>query len=635
MCGICGYKGIKNDTKHRNLVKDMLNTLIHRGPDDWGIYNDDDIALGHRRLSILDLKTGKQPIYNEDKSVVIVFNGEIYNFKELSKELKKKGHKFYTKTDTEVIIHAYEEYGLDCLSKFNGMFAFALWDKKKKKLFLARDRLGTKPLYYYKKGDTFIFASEAKAILEYKNYKTDYDPRAIIDYFTYHYITGDKTYFKDIHLLQPGYYMLISRDKYEIKKFWELHCTPKKFENPPLKFKTILKDSIKRQLVSDVEVGSTLSGGFDSSSVATIASKLVNRKLSVFTIGFVDGARYDERPLANKVSEKLNVNVFENVILGKRLPPICKKLIYFLDDPRNGAPIFSIYLLSQLVSSKVKVVLTGLGGDELFAGYHVFKSYNYLDKLLKNPLRAFLLPFLFKSHEFYRGMYFVGFPFFDKEVRRTGLFVVFSKSQRKKLFTKNFYEKIKNYDPSDIRELPNTSSFVKKAIHAYTKIYLPTSLLVQDKMGMAHSIEARMPICDNELLDFSLSLSIDDKLTNGEMKYIIKEGLKKDLPKDLYNKPKKGFPTPFAIWFKKELRNFLYNLLLDKRTIERGIFNPKYVKKLLDRYTKPAKDNPLSLIGVNKIWSLVITELWFRVFIDGEKDLLREENLKRYKEQII
>ncbi|NQV09123.1 asparagine synthase, partial [Candidatus Woesearchaeota archaeon] len=316
-------------------------------------------------------------------------------------------------------------------------------------------------------------------------------------------------------------------------------------------------------------------------------------------------------------------------------PDHSKELIYFLDDPRNGAPTFSILLLSKLISSKVKVALTGLGGDELFAGYHVFKSFDYLDKLKKNPLQIFSLINLFKSHEFFRGMYFVGFPFLDKEVRKTALFVVFNKSERKKLFTKNFYEKVKKYDPSNLEEVPKKSSFVEKAINTYIKIYLPTSLLVQDKMGMAHSIEARVPICDNELLDFSLSLPMEQKLKKGELKYIIKESMKPYLPKELYNKPKRGFSTPFAIWFKKELRSFLYGFLLEKRTVERGIFNPKYVKKILDKYTKPSIDGPLSLIGVNKIWCLLQTELWFRVFIDGEKDLLRKQNLSRFTNQII
>ena len=631
MCGICGFRGLKDN----RLIKRMLNSIVHRGPDDYGLYSDDHITLGNRRLSIIDLKTGKQPIYNEDKSIVITFNGEIYNYQELCDDLKKKGHKFRTKTDTEVIVHAYEEYGVDCLNMLNGMFAFAIWDKKKKTLFLARDRFGVKPLYYYNKDGRFIFASEIKAILEYSEYDTEYDARAIVDYFTFHYITGKKTYFKNINSLKPGFYLLLSDNKVEVKPYWELRYSPKKNLKIIEEFSELFDNAVKRQLISDVEVGSTLSGGFDSSSIAVFASKKVDKKLSVFTMGFSEGGKYDERSLAKLVSKSINVKVHEEIIEGDYFKNVSKELVYFMDYPLNGTPAYSQYMLSRLISKYVKVVLTGQGGDELFAGYHVFKSLNFLDKVKKNPCSIFKIFKLFKSHEFFRGMYFIGWPFIDSEVRRTGLFVIFSKRERKKLFTKEFYTQIKNYDPGKLEEVPARLPLVQRALHSYIKIYLPTLLLLQDKTAMAYSLETRVPICDNDILDFSLSLSMDDKLKNNELKSVIKRSMKPYLPKELYGSPKKGFPTPFAIWFKKGLKKYLYDLLLSKKAIERRIFNPAYVKKLLDKYTQKSKDNPLSLIGVNKIWSLVITELWFRVFIDGEKDLLREENLKRHKEQII
>ena len=631
MCGICGYQGIKD----KGLIKDMLNSLVHRGPDDYGIYNDKNITLGHRRLSIIDLNNGKQPIYNEDKSMIISFNGEIYNYQELRKELQEKGHIFSTNTDTEVIVHAYEEYGLDCLSKFNGMFAFALWDKKKKELLLARDRFGTKPLYYYSKNNIFIFASEIKAILEYGQLAIDYNPQAIIDYFTYHYLSGDKTYFKDILLLKPGHYLTLAQGKLKQGKFWELHYAPQKNPRMVQEFKDIFERTITRQLISDVEVGSTLSGGFDASSIALSASKKVDKKLSLFTIWFKEGGKYDETFLTNKIASLMDANLHSQAIESCSFVKESKKLIYHLDVPGNGTPIFSQYLLSRLISKHVKVVLTGVGGDELMGGYHVFKSFNFLDKFSKNPLHIFALIRLFKSHEFFRGIYFVGFPFLDKEVRKTGLFVVFNKAERKKLFTSRFYNSVKLYDPSQLGEIPANSSFVERALHTYLKIFLPTGVLLQDKVSMAHSLESRVPFCDNEILDFTLSLSMDDKLKNNELKYILKESMRDILPTEVYNQPKKGFPTPFSIWFRKDLRNYVYHLLLDKKTVEREIFNPRYVRKLLDKYTKPRKDGSLSLIGANKIWSLLMTELWFRVFIDGERKRLKEENLQAFHKQVI
>ncbi len=631
MCGICGYQGIKST----NLIKDMLNSLVHRGPDDYGIYSDKNITLGHRRLSIIDLNNGKQPIYNEDKSILISFNGEIYNYKELKKDLQKKNHIFSTNTDTEVIVHAYEEYGVGCLSKFNGMFAFAIWDKKKKELLLARDRFGTKPLYYYFKNDIFIFASEVKAILEYDQLVIDYNPQAIVDYFTYHYISGEKTYFKDILLLKPGHYLTIANGKLKQGKFWELHHAPQKKPEMVQEFKDIFERTITRQLISDVEVGSTLSGGFDASSIALSASKKVDKKMSLFTIKFNEGGKYDETALTDKIANLMDANLHRKIIEGSSFINESKKIIYHLDVPGNGTPIFSQYLLSRLISKQVKVVLSGVGGDELMGGYHVFKSFNFLDKLSKNPLHIFALIRLFKSHEFFRGMYFVGFPFLDKEVRKTGLFVVFNKAERKKLFTSGFYNSVKHYNPSNFDEIPKHSSFVERALHVYLKIFLPTGVLLQDKVSMAHSLESRVPFCDNEILDFSLSLSMDDKLKNNELKYILKESMREVLPAEVYNQPKKGFPTPFSIWFRKDLRNYVYAILLDKKTVERGIFNPRYVRKLLDKYTRQKKDGSLSLIGANKIWSLLMTELWFRVFIDGEKDLLKEQNMARFSNQII
>lgn len=619
MCGICGFWGFRND----KLLKSMSKAIHHRGPDDEGYYIGKNISLGMRRLSIIDLSTGKQPIYNEDKSIVIVYNGEIYNYKELRQELEMKGHRFSTNTDTEVVVHSYEEYGENCLEKFNGMFAFALWNKKNKKLLLARDRLGIKPLYYYFDGKKLIFASEIKAILADKKIKKELNENSLVDYLTFQNIMDNKTFFKGISILLPAHCLIFEDGKIAMNEYWKPDYSKKhleKNEDYVGKFQKIFKDAVKRHMISDVPVGSYLSGGFDSSSVAAMASEISGKRLETFSGRFEEGGIYDEAAAAKKVAERIKAKPYTITIKPKDFLDSINEIVYHLDEPKVALPAFSQYHVSKLVSKHVKVVLTGHGGDELFAGYPIYKTAYFKELIKKNPFNIFKIFNLAKADELPRFLYFLLFPLFSKEVG-FGLFIMFNKNHRKKLFTKKFYEKIKNYNP--VESLDNylksgNLSYSDKIEHLYLKTYLPSLFIIEDKLGMAHSIEARIPFCDNELVEFALSVPIEHKLYNNELKHIVKEGMKSRLPAELYKRPKLGFPTPLSLWFRKELKKFIYDILLDEKTISRGIFNGNYVKKLLDRHCSSKTDTIVDLVNANRIWSLVNIELWFRVFIEKQ-----------------
>lgn len=633
MCGICGFYGFKNN----KLLQAMSKVIEYRGPDDQGYYKDSLVSLGHRRLSIIDLQKGKQPIFNEDKSACIIYNGEIYNYKEIRRKLEKK-HKFSTNTDTEVIIHAYEEYGPDCVEYFNGMFAFAIYDKKKKLLFLARDRLGQKPLYYYFNKGKFLFASEIKSILQDRTIKRELNEEALVDYLALQNVIDEKTFLKGINILLPGHYLILKNNSMEIKQYWD--ASYDKVELKDIRkyiqsFNKIFSESIKRHMISDVILGTTLSGGFDSSSVTVKTGQFSKNRLKTFTGKFKEGkkhGKYDVTKYSGAVAKRVNAKIYEADINSDHFKEYIGKIVYHLEEPRADVTVISRYMLYKLVSENVKVVLTGEGGDELFTGYPVYKATYFKDLVKKNPLNIFKALTLFKLTEIPRSAYFLVFPFFDKEIR-DGLFIIFNKKERRKLFTKEFYKKIENHSPINTinkyignKRLSNSD----KAQYLYLKTYLPFFFLMNDKLSMAHSIEARVPICDNELTEFATSIPMKYKLYNNQSKYIIKKAMEKELPSIIYKQPKRGFFTPFSLWIRKELKEFVYDILLDKRVEKRGIFNMNYIQELLDKHCSSNKDTLWNLVISAKIWCLFIIELWFRIFIDEDPQLL-----KKIKNQLI
>ncbi|MFH1229457.1 MAG: asparagine synthase (glutamine-hydrolyzing) [Candidatus Aenigmatarchaeota archaeon] len=622
MCGICGFYGFQD----KKLLKRMTDVIKHRGPDGYGYYSDKHASLGHRRLSIIDLSIrGKQPMCNEDKTIWITFNGEIYNFKEIKKKLMTAGHKFRSNTDTEMIIHAYEEYGDDCIKQFNGMFAFALWDSNKKRMLLARDRFGIKPLYYYWDGKRLMFSSEIKSIIE-SGMKREPNYYAVIDYLTFQHSLDDKTFFEGIKVLLPSHKLVVTGDSVVLQRYWDLEFRDAKIDTKQNvnEFRRIFSDSVKRHMMSDVDVGSYLSSGFDSSSVATLASEISSKRISTFTGTFKESSSYDyfnEIDVAREVAKNINSKSYEKVITAGEFASNFYKFIYHMDEPKDGSPGVSQMLVSKMISEHVKVVLTGHGGDEVFAGYHHYKSYMFKSMVEKNPLNFLKLFTYFKPNEMPRAFYFLFLAPFVEDAASTGLFVHFSKPERKKLFTKKFYEMYGSYSPSAYVNnyfYGNNISNVDKLQYIYLRTYLPSILIMQDKVDMSNSVEARVPFLDNELVDFAMKIPVKKKLHNNELKYLIKAGMKNKLPTSVYKCPKRGFPTPYALWFRKELKPFLYDTLLSSKAVQRGIFNPRYVKNLLDKFCNSKYHGKLDMVYVNRIWCLICIEAWFRTFIDKQ-----------------
>lgn len=619
MCGISGWYG-PQDIK---LLREMTSFLDHRGPDGEGFFADKKVSLGHKRLSIIDIKTGQQPMYNDDNSAVIVFNGEIYNYREIRKNLEKK-YKFKTKSDTEVILRAYEEYGPECVKKLNGMFAFAIWDAQKDILFLARDRVGIKPLYYYHNEQRFMFASEIKAFLADKNIPRRINKQAIAEYLTFQNIMDEKTFFEGVKMLLPGHYILVQDGKVSIKQYWDasyVKSKDKSVHDYYTRFNSVFSDSIQRHMISDVPLGSYLSGGFDSGSVATMAAIKKGRKgkIETFTGKFKEGGVYDESACSRAVAEKNKAIMHEVTISPHDFLENIEKIIYHLDEPKVGIPAISQYMVSKLVSEHVTVVLTGHAGDELFAGYPVYKASYFEELVKKNPLQAFRFFSFFTWSEMPRAAYFMFFPFFDAEVKH-GLFIMFNKNQRKKLLSSRFYESLERKNTTSVlkRYERKDISATDQIQYLYLKTYLPSLLVVEDKIGMAHSIEARTPFCDNEMVEFANAIPLHFKLHDNELKHIVKQSMKPHLPEILYDQPKKGFPTPFSLWLRKDLKKYVYSILLSERAAQRGIFNQRYVKKLLDKHCNSRRDGLQDLVNAARIWSLLNVEIWCRIFIDGE-----------------
>ncbi len=612
MCGIAGFNWVD-----RTILKKMCNTISHRGPDGEGMYFDANVSLGHRRLSIIDLsEKGKQPMHNEDKTVWITYNGEIYNFQELKKHLLKKGHKFLSNTDTEVIIHGYEAWGEKVVEKLRGMFAFCIYDKKKKKLFLARDHLGIKPVYYYFKEGKLIFASEIKAILEH-NIKREANKEAILEYLAFQNSIGEKTFFKDINLLLPGEHLIYENYQVKRTKYWKEQYGFNTSEDCIDEFTKKFETSVKEHLMSDVPVGAYTSSGFDSSSVTYFASKY-NKNMHAFTGKFKEGAFYDEVTCVKKLAEKIKVTQHDVEITPQEVLNAIEKIIYHLDEPKTGLSLISNYHLAKYASKYVKVVLTGHGGDEIFLGYPVYLSYLLKSLIKKKPFSFFKALTTLKGEEFLRFGYFIAYPLlFDRDASY-GHFIIFNKKQRRKILTKNFYEQTKNFNP-----LKSFEKIIDKDINELTRVqqiyfrnYLPSLMIVEDKMSMANSIEGRLPMCDLNIVNFGFSLHPETRLKGMKLKRVIKDAMKGKLPEIFFEQQKRGFPTPFSLWLRNEFKEYVHDILLSKPAKNRGIFNQKEVKKLLDNHCRRKTDYLLDRVNAARIWSLLSVELWFRIFID-------------------
>jgi asparagine synthase (glutamine-hydrolysing) len=624
VCGICGKLNFNRAASvSHSLLKVMADTIHHRGPDDEGYYASGPVGFGFRRLSIIDLNTGHQPISNEDGTVWIVFNGEIYNYKELRTELQAKGHAFKTETDTEVIVHLFEEFGESCVERLRGMFAFAIWDDRKKVLFMARDRVGIKPLYYWLTDRSLVFGSEIKAILADPEVKPEVLPQMIDRFLTYYYVPGEETLFRNIHKLAPGSYMIVKDGKVKIKQYWDLEFAPREqsLKEAEEKLVDLLEESVRSHMVSDVPVGFLLSGGVDSTAMLGFAVGKTDRPLSSFTLGFTAAGVVDERPFATLAARRYGSDHHEMTISAREFADFLPKYSWHMEEPVCEPTAVALYYVSQLASNFVKVLISGEGGDEAFAGYPNYRNLLWLERLKSaaGPLKGSLssvLSFLnntVKSRHLQKYAPLMNVSpasYYYSRISGPGTFF---NRHFADLYSNDFAHLVsKEYSVRATTRYLNDGTqrgLVNEMLYVDTKTALPDDLLLKaDKMTMANSVELRVPLLDHKLLEFAASIQENFKVRGFTTKYIAKRALRQRVPQEILDRKKVGFPVPYGAWLKTELNDMVHDVLLDGETLSRGYFNRSCVEKLIKEHSESER-------YPKEILSLVSLELWHRAFL--------------------
>lgn len=602
---MCGFVGFCDDSKNKKkIIRDMADIIKHRGPDSDGYYVDNNIALGFRRLSIIDLDKGSQPIFNEDKDKVIVFNGEIYNYKEIREELKSKGHKFSTNTDTEVILHGYEEYKEDILNKLRGMFAFVIYDIKEKSLFGARDFYGIKPFYYYYDNENFLFGSEIKSFLGNPNFKKELNKDMLSQYLTFQCSIGEDTFFKNTYKLLPGHYFIYKDKELEIKKYYEVKLEPnddKSLEEWVSGIREVIDNSVLAHKVSDVEVGSFLSSGVDSSLIAKLSS--VDK---TFTVGY-DNKKYSEIDYAKEFSDKINVSNVSKKISKEEYFKEFSNVQYYMDEPLADASAVMLYFLSKTASKHVKVCLSGEGADEIFGGYNIYHEpysvswYNKIPYFIRKCIGILVYPF-----KNYTGFNFLYRRSKKIEDRYIGNAFIFEPNDAKKIvnfnygnktykdFTKPYYDKVYDLD------------VVTKMQYIDFNFWLIYDILLKaDKMSMANSLEVRVPYLDRKVIEYASKLPSKYKIVGNETKYAFRKVAKEELADKVADKKKLGFPVPIREWLKEDdVYQEVKNMFLESEYF----FKPKKIIKLLDDHRAGKRDNS------RKIWTIYTFLVWYQEY---------------------
>jgi len=633
MCGICGIAGFED----KRLLKDMCNIIQHRGPNDSGIFLDKNIGLGNRRLSIIDIAGGHQPIHNENNSIWITYNGEIYNFLKLRQVLENKGHKFYTSSDTEVIVHLYEEFGKKFVNKLRGMFAIAIWDSKKQQLLLVRDRLGKKPLYYTSFDGKFLFASEIKSILQFEELPRELDYKALDYFITFRYVPGPHTMFKGIKKLQPGHILVYHKGEVKIEKYWDMKFkdSDKKPEEYYVKHLfELLKEAVKVRLISEVPLGTYLSGGPDSSSVVAIMSELMEEPVKTFTVGFGD-KRFDELKYAKIVADKFGTDHHEFIVDPKRVE-LLPKVIWYFDEPIADPAAIPTYLISELAKKYATVILTGEGGDEMFAGYEQYKiilktrQYNWL--LTRKTMSEIISRFIkIVPKRLLNSIFPYTSALGDKGLERAARYVrsfgniakayleivsIFDQIEKTKLYSDSFNEQGKNFDVTkDISIFfQNTTkeNLLNSLLLLETKIQLPDNLLMKvDKMTMAYSIEARTPLLDEVIVEFSSTIPPALKVKGMSGKYILRKTMAKIIPRTIIERKKQRFFVPIDLWFEEDFGDLVKQIFSEKNVKKRGYFKYSHISHIIENFQKS------KLFYSRQLWNLLTFELWHRIFIDN------------------
>jgi len=628
MCGIAGFVDLWDATSIRSAeeravsLDRMCRIIRHRGPDDQGVMLKPGVALGMRRLAIIDLVTGHQPISGEDGSVTIVFNGEIYNFQETKPKLEARGHTFKTHSDTEAIVHAYEEHGPACLKELRGMFAFAIWDDKAQSLFVARDRAGKKPLYYTTTSSgTFVFGSELKTLLEHPDVERELNPLALDAYFTLGYVPDPLSIFRNIHKLPPGHYLTFTKGRVDVQQYWDFDFReePKRSEADYVaELRDLLDESVRLRLISDVPLGAFLSGGIDSSTVVGLMARHMGQPVKTFSIGFHEDS-YNELEYARLTAKKFGTDHHEFFVT----PDICAivdELVWHFDEPFADSSAIPTYMVSKLARDYVTVILSGDGGDELFGGYtrYVVERKRGGFERLPKPLREGLMrPLSERLPHATWGRNYLHNVSLDPIARYLDSVSVFTSLNRKALYTPDFFQKLGQggYAGNLFRELADqvkTDEPLDRLLYVDSKTYLPGDILTKvDRMSMAVSLEARAPLLDHKLIDFVTGVPASLKLAGFETKHLLKEAVKDLIPAEILHRPKQGFGVPIQEWINQQLRSRIRDTLRDARTRQRGYINSNYLDILLDEHERGRRDHSMGL------WSLLMLELWHRRFLDG------------------
>jgi asparagine synthase (glutamine-hydrolysing) len=601
--------------------------MQHRGPDDEGYYLDEYAGLGMRRLSIIDLTTGQQPITNENHSLQIVFNGEIYNYRQLRCELEKRGHVFISQSDTEVIIHAYEEYGDQCVEYLNGMFAFAIWDKRERRLLLARDHLGIKPLYYWTDGTRLVFGSELKAVITHPDVPREIEPDAVDQFLTLEYIPAPHTIFRGIRKLPAGHRLVFHGSTLSVDQYWDIPFreVPEDDATCAEALAELIGDAVRLQLVSDVPLGAFLSGGLDSSAVVAFMSEAATTPVQTFSIGFEDQT-YNELPYARAVAAHFNTDHYEEIIKPDSAA-LAERLVRHLDEPFGDFSIFPTYLVSEMASRTVKVVLSGDGGDELFGGYDTYVAQNFdrYYRWLPAQLRQEALPALMarvppqpaKKGLINKTKRFVEGAALEPSLQHTRWMTFLSDAEKRALYQPAFKADLNGATPAHVIESyfrrAAQSDALAQQQYVDIKTYLVENILTKvDRMSMAASIEARVPLLDYRIVEFAVNLPSPMKLRRGRTKVVLRRAMTDRLPAAILNKPKQGFSIPLKHWLCGSLRPLMTDLLSPDRIRDRGYFHPDFITRWVSEHVNGRANHS------HRLWALMVLELWHQNMLESQ-----------------
>ncbi|HJT21832.1 MAG TPA: asparagine synthase (glutamine-hydrolyzing) [Nitrospira sp.] len=628
MCGIVGAVHVESGRIDQSLVRNMCALIRRRGPDDEGFHFDGYAGLGMRRLAIIDVNSGRQPIYNEDRTVAVVFNGEIYNYRELREELLKRGHCLTTHSDTECIAHLYEDFGEDFVAHLRGMFAIAIWDVRQRKLVLARDRFGIKPLYYWQDGSDLYFGSELKCLLSVDRYERRMDIQSVSDFFTFKYVPGPRTIYEDITELPPGHVAVWRQGNLALRRYWQLkfvpdHSKPADYYREGLLHH--LEEAVRLHLVSEVPLGSFLSGGIDSSAVVALMSKICPGNVKTFTVGFGEGQPgADERPYARTIAKMFQTDHSECLYDNpqKQVESILPSMIEAFDEPFADSSMIPNYLICQAARQWVTVALSGIGGDELFAGYERYRgtlaadSFQRVPKFLSSAMKASIraLPHLDRGgvwidrmQRFVEG---AGLPLPERYQRYLS---AFTEAEKDSFFSRDFVEQLRKKGGSTelaMRKVEPCSDPLEWLLLTDMETYLPDDELRKaDRLSMWHSLEVRVPYLDHKLVEFIATIPSQLKLKGWEKKHILIQSLKKILPDSILNRRKQGFSIPLGAWLRGPLKVLMYDSLSSSRLFELTLFEKRAVERILDEHIRGVRNHE------TQIWSLLMFVLWHQRYI--------------------